>query len=316
LKGRKRIIVKLARFFQKLAIVLAPIESLVIKIFNLKATSSLSAICLLSCPRGGSTLTYQMLATSIKGTYLSNFDNLLYATPYLSFWFSDFFKKRRLSSFHSNYGFVNGVFGEAEGLRFWQHWTGQDLLETRVWKPEKAKELFSRLNISVRNDQYLITGYLGHVFCIEDLRELVDDIKFVYLRRNLIDNAISVLRACDHSVFSSSPDITYSKQPVTRVAQQLLAIHYKIFQSRDDDYILIDFEDIVDDPVRSIKKLLNSINEGFAVSDKFGHLASFENLSSTGIEKYSRSEIKAELINELGSYNDVRFNESMFKLLD
>ena len=110
--------------------------------------------------------------------------------------------------------------------------------------------------------------------------------------------------------------MAYSKQPVTRVAQQLLAIHYKIFQSRDDDYILIDFEDIVDNPVRSIKKLLNSIDEGFAVSDKFDHLASFENLSSSGVEKYSRSEIKAELINELGSYNDVRFNESMLKLLD
>jgi hypothetical protein len=118
---RDAVLVRLARRVQDLP--LAPLGALEVPLLRREGPPPL---ILLAGPRSGSTLLYQTLVHALGAPYLSNLGNALHVLPLLGGTLT-----RRLgggaSDFRSQEGFVEGLLGPAEGLRFWSHWLGAGL---------------------------------------------------------------------------------------------------------------------------------------------------------------------------------------------
>ncbi|MGM0520219.1 MAG: hypothetical protein ACQERD_11335, partial [Campylobacterota bacterium] len=141
MKSRASAAVKTGRFIQKYYHLFSFLD----KIFIQTKTDSVPVICIVAPPRSGSTLTYQILTQALENFHLTNFSNLLYATPTLGFKLQNKLCQNYLSSFSSSHGFVPGLCGEAEGLKFWQYWLNQGLVENNELDAKKLHHLHKRL---------------------------------------------------------------------------------------------------------------------------------------------------------------------------
>lgn len=257
-EGRAGIAVKLGRLYQSVS----PLFSFVDYLFSLCIPTNknkLQVICLLAAPRSGSTLTYQILNSGIKNIHLTNIWNLLYATPLIGGLISKFLVKNYPSSFSSRQGFVPGLKGEAEGLKFWTFWSGQSLSQDADWNSKKVKKLHSKIHKIVSEDEAFITGYLGHVFCIDNLRKIFPNILFIHLQRNLLSNARSIYNASPNEWFSSRPhgntEVLKSDR-FTQIAYQIISIHKEIWENRGEDYIVLNVNKIGENPSQSINEII------------------------------------------------------------
>lgn len=127
--NRNSIFTKIGRVYQKYSQIFFPID--VLFQFLIKEKKDFPAIILLAPPRSGSTLAYQVITSGIKNFHLTNIWNLLYTTPTIGGLLSKKICKNYQSNFQSEHGFVPGLCGEAEGLRFWSYWIGQSLTENQ-----------------------------------------------------------------------------------------------------------------------------------------------------------------------------------------
>jgi len=300
-----------------MSVIFTPLDSIVSKIFARESYGNLKVVCLLSCPRGGSTLTYQVLRSGINGRYLSNLWNLLYATPFIGAYFSSLFVG--VSTFSSNYGFVKGLSGEAEGLKFWTHWTGQGIDQQRSqWNIKRSESLKSKLDHILEENEAFITGYLGHVFCIHELRALFPNVMFIYLTRNLLDNACSILRASSNEWFSTRPIIENRENKNSRVVAQLLAIHYIIYKEKSNDYYELNFEELKRQPEAVVDKIIAFSEKRGINLIKSRDLNVLSGLSFEDYRSYKdpvRDILYAEFIDQLQYFKDQDFKAKMNSLL-
>jgi len=216
----------------------------------LNRQGDIGLVCILAPPRSGSTLTYQVLASAFRGYSLRNISNFLYATPVIGY-----LATRRLcgnyeSTFCSNHGFVPGLCGEAEGLKFWQHWLGQGLEQnSELLAPEKLRELKQALDRT--GVDFMITGYLGHVFAISVLREVFPRVLFIHLQRDLLSNAYSLLKLTPESApFSICPAGLKTVACDSRhrlVVDQVRGIHELISSEDGYDMLTVNYEDLCAD---------------------------------------------------------------------
>ncbi|WP_345972575.1 sulfotransferase [Sulfurimonas diazotrophicus] len=259
--GRESPIIRYARTFQDLYRFCAPLDHLFRLPLRLHPPRDIPVVCIVAPPRSGSTLTYQVLTTALKNTHLTNIWNLLYATPALGGVVSKLLCRRHISSFSSTHGFVPGLCGEAEGLKFWSYWSGQTLQEDAgALKPEKLRELKGVLDMLASPDEPFITGYLGHAFSMEQMRAHFDRIVFVYVSRDLLSNAYSLLKISGEEWSSLRPKACSEKEynsRYERVADQLVSIHESILsQSLPGDTIRITYEDLCRSPQRVVDSIV------------------------------------------------------------
>lgn len=198
--GRQSLVVRAARLAQTMPWkYLRPLEQHLIRSRSSGATHP-PLIILLALPRSGSTLTYQSLIHAFQPAYLSNFWNLLYSLPAFAGLLSRKLCDGHESDFESAHGFVEGICGPAEGLRFWSYWTGWGLDENSdsqldpVVQAQKIQYLRAVLAAIATEDAPLVTGYLGHALVPDALYRWFPHAVFVRLRRDLLSNAASILR--------------------------------------------------------------------------------------------------------------------------
>lgn len=317
--GRGSIIAKMGRFYQYVS----PAWSFLDEFTKNRNYTDARVICLLAPPRSGSTLTYQVLTTGIKNSHLTNIWNLLYATPTIGGLISKRLTKQYTSSFNSNQGFVEGIRGEAEGLKFWSFWTGNTLeQETSTWNQSKASALKKSIELVLDEDDAFITGYLGHVFCINELRELFPNIIFIHLTRNLIDNASSILKASPKDWISTLPSAINisSLDRYTQIAKQLIKIHCEIYNKVEKaNTINIKFEDLKKNPISTIHTIVDfseKIGMNINYSDK-KTLLSNKSFNHTTIDRDSNDNmaLRLALENEINKIEDNSLKEKMNKLL-
>jgi len=224
-------------------------------------------IILIAPPRSGSTLTYQLLCHSFNSYYLSNLSHLLYKLPLLGGGLSGYLCKNYDSDFNSEQGFVKGVCGPAEGLHFWTYWfnCGLNEAENNNESSNKAKVKYSLYIKSVikalgKPEKPFITGYLGHLVCIDRLKENFPSAIFVKIYRDPIANGLSVLnskRKSNTNWFSVLPqecNVTDSNEYV-QVASQIFWLNKKMNNIKGDRVISIKYEDICENP----RKVINDI---------------------------------------------------------
>jgi len=210
-------------------------------------------------PRSGSTLTYQILTSGINNFHLTNIWNLLYATPTIGGLISGKLCLKHQSNFQSKHGFVDGLCGEAEGLKFWSHWMGQKLEENNKLHKQKYRRFHKILGKVKKNKQIFITGYLGHSLCINELKKIFPKLLFVHLKRDLLSNAYSLFKFSNELWPSTKPKEISNYRNISKHRAsviQLLLIHKKILnQTNKENTITIDYHDLCKNP----KKIINDI---------------------------------------------------------
>ena len=248
-------------------------------------------IFLLALPRSGSTLTYQALVHGLQPLYLSNLWNLLYGVP----WVGGQISRRRClgheSDFRSSHGFVEGLCGPAEGLRFWSYWTGAGLDETTS-EPVPEKRLAQRVGYFrevvralTSPAAPLVGGYLGHALVAERLRAWFPEAVFVRLHRDPLSNAASILRsrmAGSGAWFSVLPKECAAVQGQglhAEVAAQVYWLNRRLGWLDDDGRTVhLAYEELAADPNAALQRVVEGGNAcGLALSAgrplpaSFGH---------------------------------------------
>lgn len=227
--------------------------------FRKRKTQKYPIIFLISTPRSGSTLTYQILSRGTKSYFLTNFWNLLYAIPLIGGLLTK--RNKNISSnFKSDRGLVTGLFGESEGLKFWKYWINQGLEETSEFNVQKTsylKKVFGRL---LSNEQPFISAFLGHAFSINYLRKSFPGSFFVYVKRDPLSNIYSMYQTGKvFSWFSLKPknwDKVLSYSDTERFIWQYRSIKQKIeSEISEEDTIIVNYEDICNNPHKFLKQI-------------------------------------------------------------
>ena len=258
--SRNSVLVTVGRVYQKLSVPFIIIDKLITKLISkFKSGNEPSFICILGTPRSGTTLTYQILSSAFRNIHLTNFWNLFSSTPFIGGLVSSRFKSS--SNFTSNYGFVDGVFGHAEGLFFWERWTGCGLVENeKCWRIQKTLYLKQVLSHIVGRGETFISGFLGHVFVIDELRAIFPKILFIYLRRDLLSTAMSLYLTDSKNYISTRPNHLDDLNDLSReeqIAKQLIFIHKCIYDKLCNNVFLVSFEEIATDPSKIVFEIID-----------------------------------------------------------
>ena len=255
-RGRHSILTKLGRIFQLINPVLFSWTEL---LFKKNKIEKYPMIAIVSAPRSGSTLTTQILARGTKSLYLTNLWNLLYAMPLIGGFLSK--NKTAKNDFQSNLGWVDGIYGESEGMRFWEYWIGQSLEEPIKKVPDLRinyiQKVFGRL---LKNNNPMILSYLGHAFSVQELRKIFPGIIFIYLKRDKMANLNSLVNVNkDREWFSLKP-IGWEKKKKLDSYKKSLWQYNQISSSLDNAYdkedtLIVWYEDICNSPHEFLKKV-------------------------------------------------------------
>jgi hypothetical protein len=262
-KGTNPILLSVSRMFQSIPpVFLTWIEFLIPK----KKSNTFPIIFIISPPRSGSTITYQILNKATRSLYLSNIWNLLYALPYFGGKFTTDVSKNK--DFKSDRGLVSGLSGESEGMRFWSYWMGQNLEDRENLVPEnRLKYIKSVFSTLLRKDKPMISGYLGHAFSVEFLRDHFQGCMFIYLKRDELSNVYSMIKTYkefeknrkDFNWMSLKPigwEDKIEKEVADKVLWQYRSIKQKIeSEISDKDTLTVNYEEICRDPKQFLKDL-------------------------------------------------------------
>jgi hypothetical protein len=255
-KGRKSIGVFLGRLFQSIPPFL---YSWVEVLYKKKEISKYPMIFLVSIPRSGSTLTYQILSRGTKSYVLTNLWNILYAIPLIGALVSKR-KRNDNTDFNSDRGLVNGILGESEGLKFWKYWIGQgleDISEFNMKGTSYLKKVFGRL---LSKEQPFISSFLGHSFSINYLRKSFPGSIFIYMKRDPLSNIYSIYQTGkEFAWFSLKPknwDKVLDYSDTERFIWQYKNIKQKIdSEISEEDTIIVNYEDICNNPHKFLKQI-------------------------------------------------------------
>lgn len=243
--GRHSILTKVGRLFQKIN----PICFRWIEFsYKKKRISQYPMIAIIAPPRSGSTLTYQILTNGTRSLYLTNLWNLLYALPLIGGLLSK--DKKSSSNFISNKGWVNGLHGESEGMRFWEYWMGQSLEEpikkVPISRIKYLQKVFGRL---ISKDSPMISSYLGHAFSMNKLRVIFPGITFIYVKRDKLSNIYSLFNIIKDKQWFSLKPISWEDKIELNSYERAIWQYNSIVSSIEkdilkEDTLVVDYEDI------------------------------------------------------------------------
>ena len=261
-KGRKSIFVILGRLFQSIP----PLFFIWIEVILKKCyIKKYPLIIIISPPRSGSTLTYQILSRGSKSLYLTNLWNLLYSTPIIGGLLSKRDQTKR-HNFTSDRGLVSGIFGESEGLRVLEDWPGQGLeegLSIPVRRIKYLRKIFGRL---LSKEYPMITSFLGHSFSMNNLRKMFPGCVFIYLKRDKLSNIYSMYNIGKGFEWFSLKPRGWEESLKLPVHERFVWQYNQIVSSIEDqildkDTYIVNYEDICDDPRKFLTGIKSFVAE-------------------------------------------------------
>ena len=279
---RSSFIVKIARWIQRLPISwLRFIEMPFVYVLK-QQKSKPYIIILLALPRSGSTLTYQSIIHRFQLLYLSNIGNLLFQLPLIGGWLSHFQCNKYQSNFISNQGFVHGLCGPAEGLKYWRYWLdcGLDdrqpaLLDEYILN-KRSQYIHKILSILSCPKSPVVSGYLGHTLLPHRVQKTFPEAIIVRLHRDPVSNALSILRCrrkSDSEWFSLFPrecETVIGQDEYKEVAAQVYWLNRRLNDGLIDDNVFhLNYEDLCQNPHSQLNNLVLFCNQrGMSINIK------------------------------------------------
>ena len=266
LNPRASLTVRVARVFQKI-----PIHMLFFLewpfLFFCSKYRETKAVFIFALPRSGSTVTYQTLCHGLEVNYLSNFWNVFYQLPLIGGFFSGFFSRNHRSDFQSQYGFVGGLAGPAEGMKFWRWWLDCGLSDDECNQMNGAvrarrASYINRVFQLLTQRRPFATAYLGHSLVPDRVCEAFPGAVLVRLRRDPVSNALSLLKSLRagrdlwFSVVPKECDSFKGGSEHERVASQVYWINRRLDSANCSSKMLtVHYEDLCDDPARELGRI-------------------------------------------------------------
>jgi len=281
--GRSSVTVRLARYIQALPLWLFRfVEWPFVNLFG-KHRGNTPAIFVLALPRSGSTVTYQSICHGLTVNYLSNLWHLFYQLPLIGGWLSALKARHHRSDFKSRHGFVPGLDGPAEGLRFWQWWldcglSDRDCDALPATKRQRRSGYLRRVfSVLAREGQPFATAYLGHTLVPERVNQAFPGAIVIRLRREPVSNALSLLksmRANGTDWFSVKPHECEGLDAATeheRVAAQVYWLNRRLDSAACAETMLtVHYEQLCENPEREVGRIRNwCVESGVPVERKF-----------------------------------------------
>ena len=232
-------------------------------------------VAVIGPPRVGSTLMYQLLITYFDFFYFDNLQHALLRYPYLAFRLSRGLPRRRPPHFESDHGFVAGLHGPSEANFFWPLWCGMPMDEHHLSEREREQQGSQRAMlirffdaIARRTQLPLTNSYNAHAFYMEELADWFAHVIFVNLRRDAIDNAVSIYRARQQlrqkmtDWWSIQPAPCRNTQGIDEFDQivgQIVETYRAVDRQRrlrpDLQVVDVDYEVLLDNPERTLRAI-------------------------------------------------------------
>lgn len=281
--GRSSLSVRLARLIQAFPLRLFRfLEWPFVVLFSSKDKNT-QAVFVLALPRSGSTVTYQAICHGLSVNYLSNIWNLFYQLPLLGGWLSATKAQAHRSDFKSHHGFVNGLDGPAEGLRFWRWWLDCGLSDRECetlpldLRSKRASYLRRVLSVLNRTQGPFATAYLGHSLVPDRVREAFPGAVLIRLRRDPVSNALSLLKSMRanntkwFSVFPSECSGFENLNEYERVAAQVYWLNRRLDDAECSSQMLtVHYERLCQFPEKELCRIRNwCVEKGVMVKSKF-----------------------------------------------
>lgn len=226
---------------------------------------SVRPVFIIGAPRSGSTILYQYIA---KCFGLGFFSNAMALAPCFATYIARLQKLTRREGVirKSHYGFVPGVFSPNEAGALLRFFFDSALTDSHV---KNVRSTFYALN-NIFSSQ-MVSKNLYNSLRIDNIANVLPYSKFVFVQRDLIHNAQSLLLARENlygdiskwfSVCPHELDLALYKDPYEQVLMQVVKINEFVVQSLNRANIIsvsVEYEDFCAHPSRIIKRLSQSL---------------------------------------------------------
>ena len=268
-----------------------------------------SPVFIIGAPRSGTTLLLQALIGTTNFDYFSNLQCALCGCPALT---ANVLKKQKsfnAQSFTSNYGTTKGLSGPSECGSFWYRFFPEDPdLEPPV---KEMQCTLTRLRnsislITLATEKPLLLKNLQNVTRLAHLQFAFPNAIFIYVTRNLFENACSVLHARlpfekdTNSWWSIKPNNwkkCLAKGPVDRTLAQISLIQGQIeshfSQFTTPRIIRIQYEKFCESPNVQLDKLIAQLKHFGCDINQTRHLT--DRFEQPDISLLLAEDIKTEL---------------------
>ena len=285
---------------------------------KIKKPSSKPYIHIIGPPRIGSTVLYQLLASTGRFSYLTNYDHFFYSFSSLLNSSSSKIKFSQISNKSSN-GFVKGIYSPSEANKFWLYWFDFSLVE-RDPKINKRKKEFALSLIRNRIDKDQTDAFLSswnaNAFYVDELIKISPNTIFIYLVRDPVDICISILKAridtfgSIDKYWSMKPKGLIHSDPLRDVVQQAWLLHHKSLLSlkkmADQNKAFIRYKTLCIKPREVVKCLMKKCGAKISTTN-LNKLPKSLNFSSGANFMCFRGEIEKITKNYDWSVNDIHF---------
>lgn len=211
---------------------------------NVRNRGDVIPVFIIGAPRSGSTYLSQLMIGSTDIGFYTNFHDELYGAPFLAEKLMSLMSvSNRNTSYSSEFGYSKGLFSESEGGRFWRRFFSKENEHSKLvgMQRERLIVALDMLFKASKSKRFLIKNNFNS-FRLETLSEAFPHAKYIYLKRDVADNAVSLYAARkkiygDENVWwSMKPKDNVGLddlEPYQQVVEQVLRINSQIEHDLD-----------------------------------------------------------------------------------
>jgi hypothetical protein len=225
-------------------------------------------------PRSGTTISAQILASCLDVGYINNLVARFYLAPLYGLEISNSLHIQNQSSFKSEYAATKGIADLHEFGYFWRYWLKKETFHDFTHAAEKEGDInWAGLRLTLCSIQQaflkpMIFKNMFGAYHIKKLCNLLKKVVFIYIERDDLDTAISILDARkefyeDLNTWWSNipPEFDRLKgldywQQIAGQIHYLKAFYFRQIQSVNEKHvILLNYEDICKNPLGQLVKI-------------------------------------------------------------
>ncbi len=257
-------------------------------------------IFILGAPRSGSTLIVQAITDAFDIGYLSNAHCRFFGWPALAERVLRPLVNKPRSSYQSDYGVTKGKHAPSECGEWWYRFFRREPAYVPAKEADPAKMVNFRRSLLALTDAFdkpVIFKNLYVSLRIQAIVKHIPEALFIEVRRNEVDNAVSILEARKkiygdyHAWFSvPPPNVDALKQlpPTEQVIGQIRSIYHTIRNDLGrvgaDRLLVLEYEKFCDDVHGSLEAISSFLKQRGAIVNRLHSVpVSFTRQRETGI---------------------------------
>lgn len=266
-------------------------------------------------PRSGTTMLTQLIIRTFTTGYINNFMARFWLAPVTGIKLSKIILgNKRQASLSSNYGSTKNIYDLHEFGYFWRHWLEIDSIQKLIQIEKRENEInWNGLNLVLANMQHEFDKAfcMKNIFGAYHLPQMVQTIPhsiWLYIRRDPLDNAISVLNArkkfyqdMNHwwSTIPLEFDRLKEEKYIDQIAGQiyyLTQFYEKQIKAVDPKHVFqVDYKNLCKNPDFYIRALQNKMAKDFDYKQEIGDLPKSLNYKTYDVDNKEKEQLKTAL---------------------